>query len=167
MWYYYNNIDTNNNTQNNSSLSNNTHNNISNNENKEPSINNIGNITDTDNSIIYPMQFDTFYIFDVPSALTEEFGHYYDDTGIILYQDNTFKINLEEGFSLEGKFNITDNTIICMAYNIQGENDYSDKINAEFTFKAINHSDIQLVNMQGSFDMESHVMEIGNKYILP
>lgn len=166
MWYYYNNIDTNNNTLNNNISNNNMINNESN-ENTETIINNIGNITDTENTTIYPIQIGTFFIFDVPPTLTEEFGHYYDDTGIILYENNTFKISIEEGSSITGKYNINGNILTCIATNLQDNNDNLQKINAEFTFKAIHNSGIQLSNITGNIGTESHALEIGNKYILP
>lgn len=156
--YYYNNINTNNNTLNN---------NIINNESTETLINNLVNITDSDNSTIYTIQVGTFFIFDVPSTLIEEVGHYYDDTGIILYKNNTFKFSLEEGFSITGEYNINGNNLTCIATSIQSENDNIQNINAEFTFKAIHNSGIQLVNITGNPGIESHVLEINNKYILP
>lgn len=64
-------------------------------------------------------------------------------------------------------YNINGNNLTCIATSIQSENDNIQNINAEFTFKAIHNSGIQLVNITGNPGIESHVLEINNKYILP
>lgn len=103
------------------------------------------------------------YAFCVPVYIKKEVGHYYDDTGISFFEDNTFSIKIEEGFSILGNYRKTDNEFICTANKLEGEFDNGKTINSVIKFE-VNPPNIELVSIEGEIGIETEVLKIGNIY---
>jgi len=105
------------------------------------------------------------YIFNVPQALKEEWGHYYDDISIEIIDSKNYNFYLGEGFYIKGKYTIDSGNLICKADVRGGEYLEEEKIEFECVFKINDNKNIELINVSGEIS-DSEILKIGNTFTL-
>lgn len=129
--------------------------------NKKENIIQENEINDTENNIIETGE----YIFNVPQALKEEMGHYYDDISIQIIDSKNYEFYLEEGFYIKGKYAIENGNLICKADVRGGEYLKEEKVEFECYFKINDNKNIELTKVSGELS-DSEILKIGNTFTL-
>lgn len=115
------------------------------------------------------------YIYEVPGKIEEEIGNYYDGIEIEFLNNNKFKFNYGEGYTVFGTYIIENDNLICTATLIKGEFSDEQKIDIKYVFEIINKEIITITSKEGNRkiknidgtekDVSQVFEEIGSKFI--
>ncbi len=123
-----------------------THNISNSNDLTNTTMNTLKDSTSTKNNNNIKLKMGTYTVNEIQS---DENGVSNEECGVEIKENNEFKIYMGWGTWHSGKYEITDNSLICKSTLLEWESgDYGQKnTNVIFTFKIINNNKLELTNI--------------------